>query len=257
MPIFHPDPAPSLLALPMCGRYTHKYLWREIRRLLDLMNSEEPVLPPSFNVAPTQTAPMVWLADDSRRELVMARWGLVPSWADDPKIGNTLINARSETAATKPAFRSAFKRHRCIVPVSGFYEWQKCENEKSPKQPFYIYRADGEIACFAGLFELWKHEGQELLTYTILTTAANAFMAKLHDRMPVMLEVENVARWLDPKAGPDDLAALLKPAADGVLAAHPVSRRVNSPKNNDATLLEALVEQSLPPKPDGQGGLFG
>lgn len=167
--------------------------------------------------------------------MVLATWGLVPSWSKDRSIGPRLINARSETAAEKPAFRSAFARRRCVVPVSGFYEWQK--REEGPKQPYYIYRADGEPLLFAGLWERWGKDDEILDTFTILTTEPNEMMSAVHDRMPCVLEREEVELWCG-EYGNDSTRNLLRSAADGVLTMHPVSTRVNNArKNNDAGLV--------------------
>jgi putative SOS response-associated peptidase YedK len=176
------------------------------------------------------------------------QWGLIPSWAKDPSIGSRMINARGETAAEKPSFRSAFKRRRCLVPASGFYEWKKLNEVKgkggrAAKQPFYIYRADEQPLVMAGLWESWNDPeiGKPLVTYSILTTDANAQLRELHDRMPVILEPEHFDAWLDPEQeDAASLQSLLKPAAAGVLAMHPVSTRVNSPKNDEASLLEPI-----------------
>ncbi len=227
----------------MCGRYTRKYTWREVRAFLDIRFPERLELTPSYNVAPTQAAPIV-RGSERGREMVMARWGLVPGWADDPKIGTRMINARAETVDSKPAFRSAFRRRRCVVPITGFYEWQA--RETGPKQPFYTTRADDRIMCLAGLWETWDKGEGPLETYTVITTSANGLLAPIHARMPVVLEPESVGAWLgDDEAG--DLSALLRPAADGVLQTVPVSTRVGNVANDSESLTEPI---------DGDGGLF-
>jgi len=206
----------------MCGRYTHKFTWKEIHRLLSL-TTPELQFEHSYNVAPTQRAPVVRDLEMGRG-IELAVWGLKPAWSDG-KVAP--INARAENVATSPMFRSAFTSRRCVVPVSGFYEWRRVSGSK---QPWYITRADAEIMFLAGLFEI----GDEGTTFTIITTTPNTLMGTIHDRMPAVLEPESVARWL---AEPD--VSLLRPAAEGVLMAQPVSNRVNSPKNNDATLILA------------------
>jgi len=227
----------------MCGRYTRRYTWREVREFLDLQFPERLDLRPSFNVAPTQTAPIVRTGGHGR-EMAMAAWGLVPHWADDPGIGARMINARAETVASKPAFRDAFKRRRCVVPISGFYEWQA--RDKGPKQPYYTTRADDRIMCLAGLWERWDKGGAPLETYTIITTDANELLGPIHPRMPVVLEREDVDRWLADDGGGAP-ADLLRPAAPGVLETVPVSTRVGRVANNDASLIEPLA---------GGSGLF-
>lgn len=218
----------------MCGRFTRDYSWRQVHDFLDLRFPDQLDLSESYNVAPTQESPIV-RAEDDALGMAMATWGLIPSWSKDRSIGARMINARSETAAEKPAFRSAFARRRCVVPVSGFYEWQK--RESGSKQPYYIYRADGEPLLFAGLWERWGGGDEVVESFTILTTEPNEMMAVVHDRMPCVLEREEVVRW----CGESDAAgarAMLRSAADGVLAMHPVSTRVNNArKNNDAGLI--------------------
>jgi putative SOS response-associated peptidase YedK len=233
----------------MCGRYTHLYKWKQIHDLLSLKwpSGGQLELDFSYNVAPTQSAPIVRLNQEGERGMTLAKWGLIPSWAKDPKIGNSLINARADTAATKPAFRAAFKKRRCLVPVSGFYEWQKLEGSKA-KQPWYIKPAGGGVMCFAGLWEWWKAEGEQGLgegsggveSFTIVTTDANEQMKAIHHRMPVILEPESFDAWLDPGTKPEALQALLVPAADGVLDMHRVSALVNKPQNNAVQCVEPM-----------------
>ncbi len=172
------------------------------------------------------------------------RWGLVPSWAKDPKIGDRLINARAESVAEKPAFKTAFRKRRCILPADGFYEWQAVPGQKR-KQPMFVHRVDGEPLAFAGLWEVWRdHEQPEtpwLLSCTIVTTRANATMAPVHDRMPVILPEGAWDTWLDPRV--DDrarLEALLVPAADDLIELWPVSTMVNSANNNGPELAERV-----------------
>ncbi len=229
----------------MCGRYTRHYTWAQVREFLAIVFELAPEMPPSYNVAPTHVVPVCRLNADGQRELAPVKWGFVPSWAKDAKIGSSLINARAETAAEKPAFRSAFKSRRCVVPVSGFYEWKKLDGKT--KQPMYITRADGAIMLLAGLWERWIGEQGEppVETMTILTTAPNTFMAGIHDRMPVLLEPEAVQAWLGPGVDGGGHAQLLGPAPDGVLIAQAVSTRVNSVRNNDPSLCDPLFGRAL------------
>jgi putative SOS response-associated peptidase YedK len=177
--------------------------------------------------------------DGSHRVLSLMRWGLIPHWADDPKIGYRLINARADTVATKPSFRSAFKQRRCLIAADGFYEWQKRDGAK---QPYLIRRADGEPFAFAGLWEHWHGADQEIESCTIITTDANDLMRPIHDRMPVILAPADYDRWLDPAVQKADLLqTLLRPLAEGALTAILVSTRVNNPKNDDAKCVEALA----------------
>lgn len=227
----------------MCGRYTHLYTWKQLHRLMTLTTIPAGELAPRYNLAPTQKAPVVRQDPEGARSADLLRWGLVPFWADDPTIGSKMINARAETAADKPAFRAAFKSRRCIVPASGFYEWKALEGQKA-KQPYYIRPAeDGGIFAIAGLWERWKtKDGADAVeTFTILTTEPNDLMKTLHDRMPVILDPADFDRWLDPKnADAASLNALMRPAHAETMMCHPVSTRVNTPKNDEPSLVETL-----------------
>ncbi len=209
----------------MCGRFTQSHSWAEIVELYKLTERSAPALAPSWNVPPTHNAGVIVLDETSSRLQAM-RWGLVPFWAKDPSIGSKLINARSETLAEKAAFRQALKSRRCVVPVSGFYEWRRLGKGK---QPYFIARADGRPLTLAGLWERWG----DLLTFTIITVPADETLSPIHDRMPAMLTPEGALEWL--KAGD---AAVLEASAPGSLAIWPVSTRVNSPANNDSRLVE-------------------
>jgi putative SOS response-associated peptidase YedK len=224
----------------MCGRYTLSSPSDEIASLFDLVTV--PDIPPRYNVAPTQeTAVVRVVAPGAPRRLEMLRWGLVPYWADDPSIGNRMINARSEGVADKPAFRNSFRRQRCLVPTDGFYEWKK---DGKLKQPFHIRRKDRHPFAFAGLWERWRGPAGKLLdTFTILTTDANDLIRPLHDRMPVILDRKDFGLWLDPVVSdPTRLQPLLAPAPDGEMETIPVSRAVNSPAYDAADCIEPLVE---------------
>lgn len=220
----------------MCGRYS---LATPMSRVADVFEAEAgPELAPRYNVAPTQEAPVVRAAKGVRR-IELRRWGLVPAWADDPRIGSRCINARAETVAAKPAFRDAFRRGRCLVPADGFYEWQALERRK---QPFHVRRGDGGVFAMAGLAERW-HRGapDEIASFAIVTTDANATMAPIHARMPVILAPEDWAAWLDPETPPARLRALLRPAPESALEAVPVSTAVNDPKHDDPRCVQPLA----------------
>ena len=215
----------------MCGRYTQLLTWAELRRLMTLTSTPLEELPVRYNVAPTQEAPVVRAIEGGGREGVLMRWGLVPSWAADTKIASKLINARSETAATKPSFRAAMKKRRCLVPASGFFEWDK---SGAKKQPWLIRVRGGEPFAMAGLWESWKGPaGQPLETFTILTTSANELVAPLHERMPVILPADAWEPWLD-RAHPDAAAvqALMRPFAADAMERHAVSTAVNRVAND-------------------------
>lgn len=191
-----------------------------------------------FNLAPSQEAPVIVRDETGEgRALATMRWGLVPSWARDSKIAHRTINARSETAAEKPSFRSAFKRRRCLVPASWFYEWQR---EAGTKVPYRIQRADGRPLAFAGLWERWKGSATEppRTSFTVLTTSANDDVAPLHDRMPCLIEPVDFDRWLTPEVeDPDATRRLLAPAPAGLLTLDRVSSRLNSVRNEGAGLM--------------------
>ena len=218
----------------MCGRFTQKYTWREVRDFLDLLGPAQN-LQPRYNLAPTQDA-FVVRADEKRKRFgSMMRWGLIPPWAKDLKIGYSTINARADTVDTKPSFRSAFKKRRCLVPTDGFYEWKK---QDGGKQPYRITLKDEGIFAFAGLWELWKGE-EEIESFTVIVTDANDFLRPIHDRMPVILEPADYDIWLDGEVqSVETLKDLLKPYPTEKMTAYPVSKRVNSPKNDGPECIE-------------------
>ena len=186
---------------------------------------------PRFNIAPTQ--PVAVIPNDRQERMDFYVWGLIPSWAKDPEIGNRMINARAETLAEKPAFRSAFKRRRCLILADGFYEWQAEEGKKT-KTPMYIQLASKKPFAFAGLWEIWNgSDGSEIRSCTIITTQPNQMMAKIHNRMPVILDPKEYPLWLSPEEKESgSLAALLQPYPAAEMSAYPVSRLVNSPSND-------------------------
>ena len=222
----------------MCGRFTLKTSREIVANLLDLAEILE--LPPRYNIAPTQSIAAVRLDAAAARELVLLRWGLIPSWADDPSIGSRLLNARAETAATKPSFRAAFRARRCLILADGFYEWQKIPGGK---QPFYIRMQDDAPFAFAGLWEHWQHEDKTIESCTILTTAANKLMRPLHDRMPVILPRDTYRHWLDP--GCDDremLMQMMRPYPAEDMLAYCVSTLVNKYQNDNAKCVAPYSE---------------
>lgn len=234
----------------MCGRFILNSPLVELQRAFEF--SETPNMMARYNIAPTQRVAMVRRRHPGRemtillrqdetgtgRELVTARWGLVPSWAKEIRTAGLLINARAETVSTKPAFRSAFKARRCVIPSDGFYEWQ--QQPKGPKQPFLIRRRDGQPFGFAGLWEVWRDPatGEEVTSCTIITCEPNEVMAPLHNRMPVILDPADYDRWLDP-ARPD-AEDLLRPCPDEWLELVPVSARVNNVRNDDPDLTQPV-----------------
>ncbi len=229
----------------MCGRFTLAVSPEQMTALFDL--PEDPILAPRYNIAPTQPVAVVRMNPQSAhagaREWALTYWGLVPSWSKDPSIGARMLNARSETVTEKPSFRAAFKRRRCLVPASGFYEWQK---QGKSKQPYYITTPDGAPFAIAGLWEYWEGaDGSALESCTLLTTSANALMQPLHDRMPVIILPQDYAQWLG--SGKDEtpqslgeLQHLLRPYADDALMAYPVSTYVSNAHNEGPDCIQPL-----------------
>lgn len=224
----------------MCGRFTLTADAAAIATLFGL--ADIPPISPRYNIAPTQPVPVIrQLSAASDRKFGLLQWGLIPSWAKDTKIGSRLINARAETAAEKPSFRSALRRRRCLVLADGFYEWQR---QQQRKQPYYICLRDARPFAFAGLWEHWQDRaGATLETCTILTTAANELVAPIHNRMPVILAQTDHDRWLDPvMQNPQHLKPLFRPYPADQFSAFPVSDHVNNPHNDDPGCLERLSQ---------------
>lgn len=268
----------------MCGRYASA---RKKHELLEEFQVEQDASPdeelqPDYNVAPTKQVYAVLSrvpkdaeggdsaagAGEDRsgrgqrsgravRQLRVLRWGLVPVWAKDPSIGSRMINARLETVAEKPAFKRAFASRRCLLPADGYFEWMPIEGEKKKKQPFYIHPEDDGVLAMAGLYEFWKDPTRAdddpqkwLVTCTVITTQAEDDLGHIHDRMPMMIERERWAEWLDPKLTDIEQASrLLVPADAGRLVAYPVSTDVNSVRNNGPHLIE-------PQQPEEESALF-
>lgn len=212
----------------MCGRYTQTKGPYDIRMQLDIDDFLREITP-RYNIAPGQQAPVV--INDGRRFLTLMQWGLVPSWAQDPSIGNRMINARAETVAEKPAFRRLIGKRRCLVLADGFFEWRK---EGKRKVPMRIVLKERELFAFAGLWDSWKKpDGGELRTFTIITTEANSLLRPIHDRMPVILDNLTQKEWLDPeRQDPKILTVLLQPFPSELMDAYEVSTLVNSPAND-------------------------
>jgi len=226
----------------VCGRFTQAMSWRELVELYRLHDQPEPPLQPRYNVAPSQQV-LAIRQEEGKRRVFLPRWGLVPGWAKDSAIGNRMINARAESLAEKPAFRTAFRQRRCLIPASGFYEWR---GPRSARQPHYIQARKGGLLAFAGLWERWRDpaltDAPPLESCTIITTAASSDVAALHDRMPVILSPDQWNAWLDPETPPVLLDGLLQPAPAGRLVHHPVDRKVGSPKVEGPDLIAPLPE---------------
>lgn len=221
----------------MCGRFA---LWNdpgEIARELGVQ--APPDLTKRYNVAPSQLIPAVRANSENNRELVRLVWGLVPFWAKERRIGYRMINARAESIAQKSAFKVSFRRRRCLIPASGFFEWRRTEDKG--KQPYFVRLKNRDLLAFAGLWDRWKdrESGEEIESCTIITTEANELVRRLHDRMPAVVRSEHYGQWLDPgTTEPKRLQKLLGPYPAGEMEIHPVSRDVNSPANDRPDVVE-------------------
>lgn len=231
----------------MCGRMTLTRSAEEIAQVFEL--ASEPKTPggsdghplrPRYNIAPSQSVLTIVRTESGARGFAWKTWGLVPAWASDPAIGSKLFNARAETVDTKPSFRSAFKRRRCLVVADGFYEWSA---RNRGHRPHWFHPGEGRLLAFAGLHERWAVEqGPVIDSCTVITTEANGDLAGVHARMPVVLSKSAWEDWLDPESALGDLKRLLVPAAAGTLLARAVSRRVNEPRHDDAHCLDPSPE---------------
>jgi putative SOS response-associated peptidase YedK len=218
----------------MCGRYSLHANPEVVSLLFGL--SGVPAYQPRYNIAPTMPV-LIVREDGAARVSVMVKWGLVPYWAKDPSMGARMNNARAESVAEKPSFRDAYRKRRCLIPASGFYEWQELEGKmrgSQAKQPWYIYPREGELFAFAGLWESWNGPGGPLETCAIITTEPNEVMAPIHERMPVIVAPADYGRWLAGGEG------LLGPCPSSSIAAHPVSKTVNRAANDSPDLIVPL-----------------
>lgn len=234
----------------MCGRFA---LAKAPTGLEEAFDAPLPDLAPRYNIAPTQSAPVLLREPERGGDVVFQplQWGLVPFWSRDARMGAKLINARSETAAEKPAFRAALRHRRCLIPASGFFEWKR---DGAKILPHYFLSGKGEDIVFAGIWEDWERDGAFLRTFCILTTDANSDMRPIHNRMPVLLPPEEWSRWLDPNIqNPDELAPLMRPAPPDTLKFRRVGDYVNNPKNEGQECI-----REVPALPHARGkNLFG
>lgn len=221
----------------MCGRFARISSVDTFAALFSAPPA--PALAPAYNVAPTHDLLLARNAADGGRELVTLHWGLVPHWSKGPDPKYSMINARADSVATKPAYRDAFKRRRCLIAADGFYEWQRTSRNK---QPYFVRLRGGQPFAFAGLWDHWEAEGQAPIdSCTIITCDANALVAPIHERMPVILPPRLYAAWLDPQQStPWKLSALLKPYPDTLMEAYPVGLAVNNPRNDSAALIQPV-----------------
>ncbi|MXN47006.1 SOS response-associated peptidase [Shinella kummerowiae] len=255
----------------MCGRFALLAKADLMREFLNVVNMEDP--PARYNIAPTQPVLIVVASEKQEpgsnlpeRKAMLVRWGFMPGWVKDPRDFPLLINARAETAIGKASFKAAMRHRRILVPASGFFEWRRPAEKGAKSQAYFIRPKKGEVVAFAGLMETWSSaDGSEVDTGAILTTAANNDVARIHDRMPVVIRPEDFSRWLDCKTQePRDVVDLMTPIDDGFFEAIPVSDRVNKVANMGPEILEAVVEEALPetkkgahaPPPSDQLSLF-
>src|ERR1035437_3334848 len=243
---------PVVLSTRMCGRYTAAKDFSELIKLVGIVMSRVPFFAPRYNIAPTQLAPVIY-HERHQPAMKLMRWGLIPSWAKDESVGNAHINARSETLQSRNAFREAFKHRRCLIPADSFYEWQEREGKR---QPFRVMLKSGEPFCFAGLWERWikppsrdnaetdldeAPPSETIESFTIITRAANAAIAPLHDRMPVIIAPNHFGWWLkDDDTRSESHIMALERAPDDALKIYPVSDLVNSPKTDDPRCIEPV-----------------
>jgi putative SOS response-associated peptidase YedK len=227
----------------MCGRFTLRTSRDTLGDLFHFAETEQEIQP-HYNIAPTQSVATVRAEADGRRHLHFLRWGLIPFWAKDASEGAKTINARSETAATRAAFRQPLRQRRCLVLTDGFYEWK---GTKGKKEPYYITMRDGRPFAFAGLWDHWQSPDGPVESCTVLTTSASDALRPLHERMPVILRAADHARWLDLDLHkPEALRPLLVPYADADLIAYPVSKRVNNARNDDPRCIAPIEEERTP-----------
>jgi len=228
----------------MCGRFTLILEPEAVQKELDL-GEMPPDLQPRYNIAPTQ--PVAVVTDPVERRVEVFRWGLIPSWAKDPEIGNRMINARSETVSEKPAFRTSFARRRCAILADGFFEWVKQDRGASGRgrrsSPYFIHLASGKPFAFAGLWDSWRSpEGEEVQSCTIITCPANEAIATLHDRMPVILDKDHIWQWLEPLVPQAELQSMLVPYPAEKIAYRPISYLVNNPAYDSPEVMAAPVD---------------
>jgi len=225
----------------MCGRFA---LYNKAEAIENHFRIRLPVVfSPRYNIAPSQQVLTITVANaGGPRPAVYRRWGLIPGWAKDMKIGYKMINARAESLADKPAFRAAFKRRRCLIPASGFYEWCRAE---TGKQPYFVRLRDGDVLAFAGLWESWTDpgDGQTVESCTIITTDANRPVGKIHNRMPAIIKSEMYDQWLAPDSDRDRLLRLLQPFPDHKTVAYPVGAAVNNPRNDSPACIDTIKDE--------------
>ena len=227
----------------MCGRLFQSLTRQQILTFYTLPDAIQRLDPqPRYNGAPTQEFVLCRLDENGERSLALLRWGLVPSWAKDAGIGARLINARAETVRDKPAFRSAFRARRCLIPANGWFEWKR---SGATRQPYFLALEDRSPASFAALWEQWGRDGRHLETFTIITTEASPALSEIHDRQPAVVDPDDFTDWLDPDTPMDTLQEIIGPPHEGPYEIRPVSDRVNRVSNDTPDILEPPVKTTL------------
>ena len=230
----------------MCGRLSQNLTWQQIYTLYTLPVSAPRLDPqPRFNGAPTQDFALCRLDESGMRSMSALRWGLVPFWAKDVKIGARMINARAETVQEKPAFRSAFRARRCLIPANGWFEWKRTGPSGGGKKPYFLALEGGLALSFAALWEQWGRDGQHLETFTIITTEASPALSDIHARQPAVVDPDDFTDWLDPRTPEETLLETIRTPHEGPYEIRPVSDLVNRVANDTPDILKPLERQSL------------
>jgi putative SOS response-associated peptidase YedK len=224
----------------MCGRYSLTRI-QELMNRYDAYAEKDLDINPNYNISPSFIMPVI--TKNSPKKIQPMKWGLIPSWAKDPRIGYKMINARAESIKEKPSFKNSFRNRRCLVPATGFYEWKK---DGDTKTPYYFKAKDDSIFSFAGLYDIWiDAEGKEILSYTIITTEPNEIMRPIHNRMPVILKRKDEDKWLDISSSDLEIISMLKPTENEMLESYQVSANVNRPQNNSEELIKKINPAKL------------
>lgn len=227
----------------MCGRFTQQLSWSELHELYSVFTVPQESEPPvRYNGAPTQEFAACRIGEEGSREISLLRWGLIPFWAKDTSISSRLINARAESVHSKPSFRSAFRKRRCLVPANGWFEWSSVGGVK---QPYFISSESERPVSVAALWESWDKEGEPLQTFTLITTQASPVLSRIHHRQPAIIDSSNWDLWLDPDSSSAQLLDLCRTPHNGPYKYHAVSKRVNNVRNNSADILEPSTERDL------------
>lgn len=228
----------------MCGRYALFTAPDELEKYFEAIVSNAGTIEPNYNVTPGMVMPVVAIGREGVPVITAFRWGLIPNWAKEASIGYKMMNARSETIAEKPSFAMPFQRRRCVIPSNGFYEWQR---DGKNRIPYFVSREDDDIMAYAGIYDRWRSpEGMDVFSYSIITTTANERIQAIHERMPVVLNRQDVRRWLHPETSVGQLQELMQPLLEARTRVYRVSDAVNKPAHNYPALLDELSSPNHP-----------